>query len=153
MNSRLLFALALCGLFVFTFASNCGGNCPANNCKTCPCGTKKSFANIQSTCSQWKGINLRCCNCIANAESSGNANAMHGNGDGSIDVGLFQINSVNWKSCNGGRAPCGLSENIKCAKSIYGYKKNFSPWATCGGCGCCGSRFFAELMNSTVLEA
>jgi hypothetical protein len=34
-------------------------------------------------------------------ESSGNANAMNENSDGSYDVGLWQINDYNWNACSG----------------------------------------------------
>jgi len=116
----------------------CGNNCPAGNCgSNCPCGAQPNNQDINSWCSQWSGVDQRCCQCIANAESSGNANAMHGNGDGSLDVGLFQINSVNWASCNNGNAPCDVQANFNCAKQIYQWAGNWSPWATCGGCGCC----------------
>jgi hypothetical protein len=62
---------------------------------------------------------------------------MNYNSNGSFDVGVFQINQVNWKSCNGGRAPCGVDANLACAKKIYSSRKSFAAWSTCRTCGGC----------------
>lgn len=73
-------------------------------------------------------------------ESGGNANAVNQNGaGGSYDVGLWQINDMNWASCSGnsnwylsicslsfmlnciiegGAAPCDPSKNLECGKYI-----------------------------------
>ena len=51
-------------------------------------------------------------------ESGGNANAVNQNGNGgSYDVGLWQINDMNWASCNGGKAPCDGNSNLNCGES------------------------------------
>lgn len=56
-----------------------------------------------------------CCECIAKHESGGNGNAVNHNSNGSgvfflflsrfklflDDVGLFQINNINWGACSG----------------------------------------------------
>ncbi len=53
------------------------------------------------------------------AESGGNANAVNQNSGGSYDVGLWQINDMNWASCSGGSAPCDPNTNLACAKKVY----------------------------------
>ena len=76
-----------------------------------------------------------------NAESAANGNAVNQNGaGGSYDVGLWQINSMNWASCSGGKAPCDLNTNLNCAKMVYGWGGNtWKLWSTCSQCGCCSS--------------
>lgn len=70
-------------------------------------------------------------------ESSGNANALNYNTDSSTDVGLWQINTVNWGQCNGGNAPCDLNANLNCAIKVYGWGGNtWRLWSTAAGCGC-----------------
>lgn len=73
------------------------------------------------------------------AESGGNESAFNANDNGSVDIGLFQINSVNWKI-----EGCSLQEiviaekNIDCAYTIWdrangevGDKKgNFRAWSS-----------------------
>jgi len=59
------------------------------------------------------------------------------NKNGSYDVGLWQINKVNW-SCNGGKAPCDLSANLKCAQQVWKNGHNsFKQWSTSSKCGGC----------------
>jgi len=89
------------------------------------------------------------CQCIANAESGGNANAMGKNTDGSYDVGLWQINSFNWASCSGGSAPCNPSTNLECAKKVYAWGGNtFKLWSTCGKCNCLAGQQLTESASS-----
>ncbi len=59
------------------------------------------------------------CECIMNAESGGNAYAVNQNSGGSFDVGLWQINDMNWSSCSGGSAPCDPNANLACAIKVY----------------------------------
>merc|ERR1711900_41268 len=54
----------------------------------------------------------------------GNANAVNENSNGSFDVGLWQVNSMNWKACSGGRAPCDVETNLKCAIDVYRWGGN-----------------------------
>merc|ERR1712146_486695 len=83
---------------------------------------------------------MGCCQCIAQHESGGNANALNHNTNGSDDVGLFQINDFNWASCSGGSAPCNPDTNTKCAHDVWNWGgKTWKNWATCGACGCCNS--------------
>mmetsp|Transcript_792 Transcript_792/g.995 ORF Transcript_792/g.995 Transcript_792/m.995 type:complete len:147 (-) Transcript_792:63-503(-) len=118
--------------------STCGGNCPSGGCPSCPCGSTSNKVDIASICSQYSGWSQGCCNCIANAESGGNANAVNYNSGGTYDVGLFQINDFNWDSCSGGLAPCNVQTNLGCAKTIFGWGgKTWKYWSTCSACGCC----------------
>jgi len=118
-------------------SGNCGGNCPGGACPDCPCGTESSPINIDWVCSQWTGWSQDCCRCIVSHESGGNGHAMNYNTNGSFDVGVFQINQINWGACNGGKIPCDWQSNLKCAKQIYSDRSSFGAWSTCSGCGCC----------------
>lgn len=53
-------------LIAFTIVANtenCGGNCPANNCPFCPCGSTKSLQDIAKFCS-YENWDQNCCKCI-----------------------------------------------------------------------------------------
>lgn len=89
--------------------TTCGGNCPSADCPSCPCGTATSYQDIASMCAKYSGWNQAACQCIMKHESSGNAHAANYNTNGSFDIGLWQINSINWSSCSGGAAPCDVS--------------------------------------------
>eukprot|EP01088_Endostelium_zonatum_P014848 TRINITY_DN33_c0_g3_i1.p1 TRINITY_DN33_c0_g3~~TRINITY_DN33_c0_g3_i1.p1 ORF type:complete len:135 (+),score=13.50 TRINITY_DN33_c0_g3_i1:74-478(+) len=134
MKVVVLFAIVAC-LVALVSANTCGGNCPSNDCPSCPCGTAAAHINIADICSKgpW---NQACCRCIVSHESGGNAHAANYNTNGSFDVGVFQINRVNW-ACNGGNAPCDVASNLKCAIDVWNQHRSFSPWSTCRGCGCC----------------
>ena len=124
-------------LGVQALANTCGGNCPSNDCPSCPCGTQRSVVNIASWCSQFSGWNQACCQCIASHESGGNTNAANHNSNGSYDVGLWQINNVNWASCSGGQAPCDPHTNLQCAIKVWQWGgKTFKLWSTAKACGC-----------------
>jgi hypothetical protein len=62
---------------------------------------------------------------IAMAESSGNPNAIGHNTNGSIDRGLWQINSV-----HGGQSTTDPLANAKAAVAISNNGKTWSPWVT-----------------------
>ncbi len=63
---------------------------------------------------------------IALAESGGKASAINDkNSDGSIDRGLFQINSV-----HGAQSTTDLRKNVRAAIRISGNGKNWHPWVT-----------------------
>lgn len=62
---------------------------------------------------------------IALAESSGNPNSENHNTDGSIDRGLWQINSV-----HGAQSTFNIPANTKAAISISSNGRDWSPWAT-----------------------
>jgi hypothetical protein len=119
-------------------SANCGGNCPGNDCPSCPCGSTPSPQNIAAICAQYSGWSQSCCECIVTHESSGNANAVNYNENGSYDIGVFQVNTVNWASCSGGAPPCNVATNLACAIKVFGWGGNsFKYWSTCGACGCC----------------
>eukprot|EP01121_Diplochlamys_sp_Union-15-3_P016253 TRINITY_DN54_c0_g1_i1.p1 TRINITY_DN54_c0_g1~~TRINITY_DN54_c0_g1_i1.p1 ORF type:complete len:136 (+),score=20.29 TRINITY_DN54_c0_g1_i1:82-489(+) len=135
MNSLILFVL-FC-LPALILAETCGGNCPSNDCHSCHCGTSTNFLNIADWCAK-HSWNQACCQCIMRHESGGNAHAQNDNTNGSSDVGLWQINTVNWASCSGGVAPCDPNTNLACAIKVYQWGGNsFRLWSTCGECGCC----------------
>lgn len=62
---------------------------------------------------------------VALAESGGNASASNTNSNGSIDRGLWQINSVHGKL-----STFDVVGNVKAAISISNNGKNWSPWVT-----------------------
>ena len=137
----LIAALVAC---VSAANSKCGENClyTKGGCPDCPCGTKANKVDIAPLCKKYSW-DQKCCQCIATAESKGNANAVNYNADSkTYDVGLWQINSRNWAQCSGGKAPCDPQANLDCAIKVYnwGGKKwggaNGRLWATAKQCGC-----------------
>jgi len=80
-------------LATLVFADSCGGNCPSGKCPTCNCGTTKSVQDINTWCAKYSW-NQACCRCVVSHESGGNAHALNYNTNGSTDVGLWQINTV-----------------------------------------------------------
>ena len=62
---------------------------------------------------------------VALAESGGNADAKNVNTNGSIDRGLWQINSV-----HGGQSTFDPIANVKAAINISNNGKSWSPWVT-----------------------
>lgn len=62
---------------------------------------------------------------IALAESGGNPNATHTNSDGSIDRGLWQVNSV-----HGAQSSTDVATNTKAAVAISAHGTNWNPWTT-----------------------
>eukprot|EP01117_Protostelium_nocturnum_P018485 TRINITY_DN773_c0_g1_i1.p1 TRINITY_DN773_c0_g1~~TRINITY_DN773_c0_g1_i1.p1 ORF type:complete len:189 (-),score=34.38 TRINITY_DN773_c0_g1_i1:76-642(-) len=143
----------LFAILASVIAETCGGNCPGGRCKSCPCGTSRAPVNIAAECAKWSGVNRACCECIAKHESGGNAHAMNGNSNGSIDVGLWQVNSMNWASCNGGRAPCDVASNLKCAMQVWQWgHHSFKGWSTCGACGCCSKGLGSGNSTSNAME-
>lgn len=137
-GSKQFMALAL--IVAVAYASTCGGNCPSGKCTNCFCGTSPSYADVAHWCAQYGGWNQAHCQCIIKHESGGNLHAQLLNTNGSNDVGLWQINSMNWASCNGGAAPCTASANLACAIKVFQWGGNtWKLWSTCGACGACGS--------------
>ena len=131
MKLVIFLALAIC-----IMANSCGGNCPSGGCPSCLCGTTTSPQSISFWCSKYTW-NQSCCQCVMNKESGGNANALNYNTNGSYDVGLWQINQMNWGQCNGGSVPCDPTKNLNCAIDVYKWGGNtFKLWSTGAGCGC-----------------
>eukprot|EP00484_Ammonia_sp_Unknown_P007138 CAMPEP_0197055522 /NCGR_PEP_ID=MMETSP1384-20130603/67272_1 /TAXON_ID=29189 /ORGANISM="Ammonia sp." /LENGTH=153 /DNA_ID=CAMNT_0042489133 /DNA_START=85 /DNA_END=543 /DNA_ORIENTATION=- len=103
--------------------STCGGNCPSDDCSSCPCGTSVVKEDIATWCSKYSW-NQKNCQCIMTHESGGNEHAANENSNGSFDVGLWQINTVNWDSCSGGSPPCDAAANLQCAIDVYKWGGN-----------------------------
>ena len=120
--------------------TTCGGNCPSNTCLSCPCGTTQNTISTSTWCSKYSNWSQSCCNCIMSHESAANSNALNNNTDGSVDVGLWQINTVNWAVCSSSLPPCDLTTNLNCAIQVWKWGSNtWKFWSTCSACGCCGT--------------
>ena len=141
---KIFFLVAALVAYVSAQNSVCGnagnpqGNCPSGGCPSCPCGRERKMVDITTWCNKYQGWDQKCCQCIATAESKGNANAVNYNADSkSYDVGLWQINTVNWAQCNGGKAPCDPQQNLNCAIKVYNWGgKTWKLWSTAQKCGC-----------------
>ena len=136
----LLVSIVALAMLVAVAMASCGGN--SYNCQgsQCACGSSPSYVNASSYCAMYSDWSQSCCECISQHESSQNANAVNCNSNGSIDAGLYQINSVNWASCSGGSAPCDPSTNVQCAHMVWQWGgSTWRLWSTCSACGCCGS--------------
>ena len=128
--------ILLLAIVCLALADSCGGNCPSGKCPKCWCGTSKNMQDISKWCSKYNW-NQACCKCIVSHESGGNANALNYNSNASTDAGLWQINTVNWNACSGGKAPCDPSTNLNCAIKVYQWGGNtWKLWSTARGCGC-----------------
>ncbi len=103
----------------------CGGNCPSNDCNSCPCGTATAYENIAAMCSLYSDWSQECCQCIVSHESSGNAHAVNHNENGSNDVGVWQINDTNWPSCSNGEAPCDPNTASSFISSFFVLRSTF----------------------------
>lgn len=121
-------------------STTCGGNCPGG-CDSCPCGETKDPEDAVTWCAKYSGWSQSQCQCIVKHESGGNGHAVNQNtGSASYkwDVGLWQVNSFNWDSCNSGKAPCDNNANLNCAIKVWQWGGNsFKLWSTCGACGAC----------------
>ena len=123
-------------LCVSILTDTCGGNCPSSKCPTCVCGLNKSPQDISAMCSKYTW-SQSCCQCIVAHESGGNAHALNYNANGSYDVGLWQINNVDWGQCSEGKAPCDPQANLNCAVKVYQWGGNtWKLWSTHTACGC-----------------
>lgn len=72
---------------------------------------------------------------IAMAESDGVASASGTNSNGSVDRGLWQINST-----NGSCSTLDVMLNARCAVKISNNGTNWRPWCTAYGDGACGTK-------------
>lgn len=66
---------------------------------------------------------------ICMAESGCRSDAIGYNSDGSVDRGVFQINSVHYKRVNSLDQLLDAETNIKVAAQIY-HEQGFKPWVT-----------------------
>lgn len=67
---------------------------------------------------------------VMRAESKGNAEAWNYNTNGTLDIGLWQINEINWDTCNMTMKDLlDPYKNTDCAKIMYDRSdESFSPW-------------------------
>lgn len=72
---------------------------------------------------------------IAQAESGGRPGASNTNGNGSVDRGLFQINSI-----HGPASSYAIDKNIKAAILISAAGNNWRPWCTAWSDNACGTK-------------
>lgn len=72
---------------------------------------------------------------IAMAESNGNSQVTHTNTNGSIDRGLWQINSS-----NGAASTLDIMGNARAAVAMSNKGVNWRPWCTAYSDGLCGTR-------------
>jgi hypothetical protein len=72
---------------------------------------------------------------IATAESSGNSQASNTNSNGSVDRGLWQINSS-----NGAGSSFDIMTNARTAVSMSNNGVNWRPWCTAYSDGACGTK-------------
>jgi hypothetical protein len=40
-----------------TSTGTCGGNCPGNDCSSCPCGSSSNYVDIATWCAKYSGWN------------------------------------------------------------------------------------------------
>ena len=45
------------GLNSTSTGGTCGGNCPGNDCNSCPCGSTKNPVDVASWCAKYSGWN------------------------------------------------------------------------------------------------
>ncbi len=93
-----------------------------------PLVTPTQIANYAAAAG-FSGTDLAVAVAIALAESSGNTTATHRNGNGSVDYGLWQINSVHSDLLNSSWSDGAV--NAKMAYAIYSRAGNrFTDWVT-----------------------
>lgn len=83
----------------------------------------------QYICDTFGHFNCQVALAVMKAESGGNPEAWNANDNGTLDVGLWQINSINWDTC--GMSMSDLLDpynNTDCAKIIYDRSGSFDPW-------------------------
>lgn len=73
---------------------------------------------------------------IAMAESGGRSDATHTNSNGTVDRGLWQINSI-----HGAQSTLDPMANARAAVSISSNGTNWRPWCTAWSDGACGGTF------------
>lgn len=83
-------------------------------------------------CEKWGAYDCKAAIAIARAESKMKEDAIHANKNGTVDIGIFQINSVHF-----GKVGCSLRElavaesNVDCAYFIW-EQQGWKPWAVYG---------------------
>ncbi|WP_437907424.1 hypothetical protein WME95_05740 [Sorangium sp. So ce327] len=67
--------------------------------------------------------------CIIRYESDGWTEVENTNSDGTVDIGLFQINSANWNMCGGKQKLKDPVSNAMCARDIWRMAgEKWTPW-------------------------
>jgi len=81
-------------------------------------------------CDVFGNFNCQVALAVMESESGGNPEAWNANTNGTLDVGLWQINSINWETC--GMSMSDLLnpyKNTDCAKTLYDRAGgSFTPW-------------------------
>lgn len=100
--------------------------------------TNYNFAQLESIWTQAGGnpVAAPMAAAIALAESGGNPNASNANGNGTIDRGLWQINSI-----HGAQSTFDITANARGAVAISSNGSNWRPWCTAWSNGRCGGTF------------
>eukprot|EP01088_Endostelium_zonatum_P007662 TRINITY_DN2000_c0_g1_i1.p1 TRINITY_DN2000_c0_g1~~TRINITY_DN2000_c0_g1_i1.p1 ORF type:complete len:178 (+),score=22.07 TRINITY_DN2000_c0_g1_i1:100-633(+) len=137
----------------------CGGNCAVGGkCDLigCYCGEEVLIASealVRSLCSMYPW-DVEQCVCIANKTSDFNINLINGwvydnEPTPRADVGLWQVDSVNWFRCGQHLIPrdklnnhtlplmCDPYINVKCAFSVWQEVSSFHLWKVCKQCNAC----------------
>ena len=96
-----------------------------------------TYAQLECVWTQAGGSpqNMAMAAAIAMAESGGNANASNTNSNGSIDRGLWQINSS-----NGTGSSFDVMTNARTAVQMSNNGTNWRPWCTAYSDGACGTK-------------
>lgn len=76
---------------------------------------------------------------IAMAESGGNPDATHTNSNGTVDRGVWQINSI-----HGSQSTTDPLANARAAVSISSNGTNWRPWCTAWSNGACGGTYLGS---------
>lgn len=126
-------------LIATAYANICGGNCPAGNCPTCPCGYTTLRIDLDTYCTQYSW-NQNCCRCIAQRISGGSQNFFKYENSlfsgGIIAVG--QIEAINLCGYRPWSLVCySYKDNAKCAERIYLRDGSWKYWQNDAlACGC-----------------
>lgn len=99
--------------------------------------TVYSYSQLMQLWEQAGGskLNAAMAAAIAMAESGGNPNATNNNGNGSIDRGLWQVNSV-----HGSQSTYDPVANARAAIEISNNGTTWRPWCTAYSDGLCGTK-------------
>jgi hypothetical protein len=83
----------------------------------------------QYICDTFGAFNCQVALAVMQAESGGNPEAWNANDNGTLDVGLWQINSINWDTCEMTMSDLLDPYNsTDCAKILYDRAGSFNPW-------------------------
>ena len=73
MSKPIVSLIVISCLFVLSLSGTCGGNCPDDSCKICPCGSTPKMIDIETYCKSFSDWDSDCCKCIVERETKGNA--------------------------------------------------------------------------------